>query len=71
MNLPYSLWYDLGTPRIILLQSPALGSKQAITNHSNRLHNGGLFTPLKESVKGNAMPFYPVGEGGGAAGAHA
>ena len=31
MNLSCSLWFDLGTPRIILLQSPALGSEQAAT----------------------------------------
>ena len=29
MNRSCSLWFDLGTPRIILLQSPALGSEQA------------------------------------------
>ena len=29
MNLPRSLWLDHGTLRIILLQSHALGSKQA------------------------------------------
>ena len=32
MNLPRSLWFDLGTPRIILLRSPALGSEQASIN---------------------------------------
>ena len=30
MNLPCSLWFDLGTPRIILLRSPTLGSEQEI-----------------------------------------
>ena len=29
LNLLCSLWLDLGTPRIILLRSPALGSEQA------------------------------------------
>ena len=29
MNRSYSLWFDLGTPRIILLRSLALGSEQA------------------------------------------
>ena len=29
LNLPRSLWFDLGTPRIILLRSPTLGSEQA------------------------------------------
>ena len=31
MKLSCSLWFDLSTPRIILLQSLALGSEQAIT----------------------------------------
>ena len=29
LDLPHSLWFDLGTPKIILLPSPALGSEQA------------------------------------------
>ena len=29
MNLPHSLWFDLSTPRIILLRFPAFGSEQA------------------------------------------
>ena len=29
MNRSYSLWFDLGTPRIILLRSLTLGSEQA------------------------------------------
>ena len=31
LNLPRSLWFDLGTSRIIFLRSPALGSEQAGT----------------------------------------
>ena len=30
LNLPCSLWFDLGILRFILLRSPALGSEQAI-----------------------------------------
>ena len=30
LNLSHFLWFNLGTPRIILLRSPTLGSEQAI-----------------------------------------
>ena len=30
LNLPCSLWFNFGTPKIILLRSPALKSEQAI-----------------------------------------
>ena len=36
MNLPRSLWFDLGTSRIILLRSPTLGSEQALASISDR-----------------------------------
>ena len=29
LNLPSSLWFDLGIPKIILLRSPTIGSEQA------------------------------------------
>ena len=29
LNIPHFLWFDLSTLRIILLQSPTLGSEQA------------------------------------------
>ena len=43
LNLPRSLWFDLDTPRIILLRSPALGSEQART----------CPFPLESYVRGN------------------
>ena len=35
MNLPCSFCFNLGTPRIILLRSPALRSEQAIVKNRN------------------------------------
>ena len=39
LNLPCSLWFDLGTPRIILLRSLTLGSEQARDNLLNVNNN--------------------------------
>ena len=35
MNLSWSLWFNLGTSKLILLQSPALGSEQVDTPFSD------------------------------------
>ena len=48
MNRSCSLWFDLDTPRFILLQSPALGSEQA------RFHTKN--TTIKESKDIDKIP---------------
>ena len=64
LNLPRSLWFDLGTPRIILLRSPALGSKQAILaplSGSCCVFRGNFWeqsTTVGNSSIGNFVPFF-------------
>ena len=66
MNLPCSLWFDLGTPRIILLRSPALESEQAILaplSGSCCVFRGNLWeqsTTGGNSSIGNFVPFFSL-----------
>ena len=64
LNLPHSLWFDLGTSRIILLRSPALGSEQAILASlpgSCCVFRGNFWeqsTTGRNSSIGNFVPFF-------------
>ena len=66
MNLSCSLWFNLGTPRIILLRSPALGNEQAILAPlpgSCCVFRGNLWeqsTTGGNSSIGNFVPFFPL-----------
>ena len=57
MNLPCSLWFDLGTPRIILLRSPALGSEQADSSPKTTLNPQP--SKIKSPTKGKKSPVMP------------
>ena len=50
MNLFCSLWFDLSTPRIILLRFPTLGSEQAPSPHRQTVH----------SLTSNPWPTIPI-----------
>ena len=66
LNLPCSLWFNLGTPRIILLWSPTLGSEQAILAPlpgSCCVFRGNFWeqsTTGGNSSIGNFVPFFPL-----------
>ena len=66
LNLPRSLWFDLGTLRIILLRSPALGSEQAILEPLRRsccVIKGNLWeqsTTGGNSFISNFVPFFSL-----------
>ena len=66
LNLPRSLWFDLGTPRIILLRSPALVREQAILvplPGSCYMFRGNFWeqsTTGGNSSIGNFVPFFPL-----------
>ena len=66
LNLPRSLWFDLGTLRIILLRSPALGSEKAILEPLRRscyVIKGNLWeqsTTGGNSFISNFVPFFSL-----------
>ena len=66
LNLPRSLWFDLGTLRIILLRSLALGSEQAILEPLRRsccVIKGNLWEQITtggNSFISNFVPFFSL-----------
>ena len=50
LNLSRSLWFDLGTLRIILLWSPALGSEQALPHFLLLLMKTSFFCFIRRDI---------------------